>query len=56
MNTPSRSDGNWGWRLRPGALTKDLAEKLAVLSAVSDRQPAIEAEVAQPEIAAEFAA
>ena len=40
MNTPSLSDGNWGWRFRPGALTPDVAEKLAQLSIVADRAPA----------------
>ncbi|HUO60668.1 MAG TPA: 4-alpha-glucanotransferase [Candidatus Acidoferrales bacterium] len=39
MNTPSLSDGNWGWRLEPGALTSQLAEKLAHLIEVSDRVP-----------------
>jgi 4-alpha-glucanotransferase len=54
MNTPSRSDGNWGWRYQPDALTKELAEKLAVLSVVSDRAPQVEA--ATVEAAEEFAA
>ncbi|HSM86521.1 MAG TPA: 4-alpha-glucanotransferase [Candidatus Limnocylindrales bacterium] len=40
MNTPSRSDGNWGWRLRKGSLSDALAEKLAALSSVTDRGPA----------------
>ena len=39
MNTPSRADGNWGWRFCRGALTQDLARKLAELVEVSDRQP-----------------
>ena len=37
MNTPSLANGNWGWRLQPGLLTRDLAEKLAALTVVSDR-------------------
>jgi 4-alpha-glucanotransferase len=37
MNIPSLSDGNWGWRFQPGALTRSLAEKLAALTVVSDR-------------------
>jgi 4-alpha-glucanotransferase len=37
MNTPSRSDGNWGWRFSPGALTDKLAEKIAALAWISDR-------------------
>jgi 4-alpha-glucanotransferase len=43
MNTPSRSNGNWGWRFSPGALTADLADKIAALSTVSDRGAAISA-------------
>ena len=39
MNTPSLSDGNWGWRLDAGALTPQLAKKLAHLTEVSDRVP-----------------
>lgn len=40
MNTPSRNDGNWGWRFNPDELTAGLAEKLALLSTASDRAPA----------------
>lgn len=39
MNTPSEPSGNWGWRLRPGALTRELEEKLAALATVCDRVP-----------------
>lgn len=39
MNTPSLSDGNWGWRFSRGQLTKQLAAKLAAISTVSDRFP-----------------
>jgi 4-alpha-glucanotransferase len=28
MNTPGKPEGNWGWRLEPGALTDALAERL----------------------------
>ncbi len=41
MNKPSLSDGNWGWRFSPGALTDDLAEKIAALAWVSDRGPSL---------------
>lgn len=41
MNTPSRSDGNWGWRFSPGALTDEVAEKIAALAWVSDRGPSL---------------
>jgi 4-alpha-glucanotransferase len=37
MNIPSKLDGNWGWRYQPGSLTPELAQRLAVLSATSDR-------------------
>jgi 4-alpha-glucanotransferase len=58
MNTPSRSDGNWGWRLSPGALKPELADKIAALSAVSDRGPAMSAADQQRnrEMREEFAA
>jgi 4-alpha-glucanotransferase len=39
MNTPSLSDGNWGWRFKKGSLTNALAEKLAGLAVVCDRKP-----------------
>jgi 4-alpha-glucanotransferase len=40
MNKPSHADGNWSWRFRPAALTKELAKKLAAITEVSDRAPA----------------
>lgn len=43
MNTPSRSNGNWGWRFSPGALTDKLAEKIAALAWISDRGPSFSA-------------
>jgi 4-alpha-glucanotransferase len=43
MNTPSRSDGNWGWRFSTGALTDSLAKKLAAISELCDRTPQISA-------------
>jgi 4-alpha-glucanotransferase len=39
MNTPSLSDGNWGWRFAANALAPELEEKLLILSRVSDRMP-----------------
>ena len=61
MNVPSESDGSWTWRLRPGALTPELAAKLAELVAISDRdacvpQASIERQQGQREAAEEFAA
>ena len=43
MNTPSRSDGNWGWRLAPALLTQQLAAKLAAISELTDRVPVVSA-------------
>jgi 4-alpha-glucanotransferase len=37
MNTPSRLDGNWGWRFPAGVLTAELTDKLAALTAMCDR-------------------
>ena len=58
MNTPSRSDGNWGWRFSSGALTNDLARKLASLSELCDRAPQSSAagEQSDREVREEFVA
>jgi len=37
MNTPSNCDGNWGWRMQSGALDPALAEQLAELMVMTDR-------------------
>ena len=37
MNVPSRPQGNWSWRCPENVLTPALAEKLAALAAVTDR-------------------
>jgi 4-alpha-glucanotransferase len=37
MNVPSRPTGNWSWRCPENALTPPLAEKLAALTEVTDR-------------------
>jgi len=42
MNVPSRPDGNWTWRFQPGALTRELASRLATIAEVSDRCGPIE--------------
>jgi 4-alpha-glucanotransferase len=39
LNVPSVSNGNFRWRFRRGALTRDLADRLAVLAEVTDRLP-----------------
>ncbi|WP_420125986.1 4-alpha-glucanotransferase [Longimicrobium sp.] len=40
MNTPGVAEGNWAWRLREGALTPELAERLAELVRKTGRAPA----------------
>jgi 4-alpha-glucanotransferase len=37
MNMPSRAGGNWSWRCPEGALTAELAARLAALAEVTDR-------------------
>jgi len=39
LNTPSTPTGNYHWRYQPGALTPELAAKLAALAEVTDRLP-----------------
>jgi 4-alpha-glucanotransferase len=39
LNVPSVKTGNYRWRFQPGSLTNELAEKLARLADVTDRQP-----------------
>ena len=36
-NTPGTAEGNWQWRMLPGAITEELAEKIATLTALYDR-------------------
>ena len=58
MNTPSRLDGNWGWRYQPKSLKRELAEKLAAITTVSDRTPQVSGagQKSNREMAEEFAA
>ncbi len=37
MNTPSSSDGNWGWRYKQGLLTAESAKLLAEIAETTDR-------------------
>jgi 4-alpha-glucanotransferase len=39
LNTPSVPTGNFRWRVHAGALTPQLAERLAALAEVTDRLP-----------------
>ncbi len=38
LNTPSVTNGNYRWRYQPGSLRRELAERLASLAEVTDRQ------------------
>lgn len=40
MNVPSRAHGNWSWRCPENALSPDLAQKLAAIAGVTDRDRA----------------
>ncbi|MBQ5952358.1 MAG: 4-alpha-glucanotransferase [Lachnospiraceae bacterium] len=42
VNTPGRADGNWQWRMKPGAATADLAERLHGVTELYRRLPAAE--------------
>lgn len=49
MNVPARESGNWGWRYRTGALTEQISERLAELTAVYGRKPKAEVATATEE-------
>jgi 4-alpha-glucanotransferase len=40
MNTPGTAEGNWGWRLAPGALKPADAKQLRHLVELTARTPA----------------
>jgi 4-alpha-glucanotransferase len=61
MNVPSETTGSWSWRLRPGTLTAELANKLATLVEITDRVPAhkplsLQTQKSDREAAEDFAA
>ena len=37
MNTPGTAEGNWQWRMSADAITPELTEKIAKLTALYDR-------------------
>jgi 4-alpha-glucanotransferase len=39
MNVPSRIEDNWHWCMKPGAATREAADKLARMAEVTDRLP-----------------
>jgi 4-alpha-glucanotransferase len=46
MNTPSTPENNWTWRMAPDALTGQLAQGLAQLAELTDRDGWVEPEKA----------
>lgn len=61
MNVPSEIDGSWTWRLKAGALTPELAAKMAALVEVTDREvcvkePSVQLEQGDGEAGKHFAA
>ena len=61
MNVPSETVGSWAWRLRAGALTKELAEKMAQLVEITDRdscvkEPSSQSEQSDGKVGEDFAA
>jgi 4-alpha-glucanotransferase len=61
MNVPSEIDGSWTWRLRAGALTPELAAKMAALVEITDRdacvkEPSVQREQSNGEAGKDFAA
>lgn len=61
MNVPSEADGSWRWRLQRGALTAELAAKLADLVTLTDRdgvveEASVDSQQSQRKEAEEFAA
>ncbi|HKD84163.1 MAG TPA: 4-alpha-glucanotransferase [Terriglobales bacterium] len=61
MNVPSESDGSWTWRLKAGALTAELAAKMAELVEITDRgasvkQPSVKREQGNGKAGEDFAA
>jgi 4-alpha-glucanotransferase len=49
MNVPSETVGSWSWRLRPGALTTELAKKMAQLVEITDREACVKVALSQSE-------
>jgi len=37
MNLPGTVSGNWKWRYKPGALTRDQSERLRTMTLLYDR-------------------
>ncbi len=56
MNVPSKSDGNWSWRFKKGVLTRHVAEKLASITELADRDNSHRREQRDGEVGEDFAA
>lgn len=39
LNIPSKPEGNYRWRMRQGAFTQELVQRLAALAEITDRSP-----------------
>ena len=39
MNLPGTGTGNWSWRMKPGALTSEIEQRLADMTRIYDRAP-----------------
>jgi 4-alpha-glucanotransferase len=39
MNDPSKNEGNWVWRYRPGALIEELRDRLKTITETYNRAP-----------------
>jgi len=48
MNTPSKTDGNWGWRVTREQLSKELATRMARMTWLYGRSPAPKAGTKKP--------
>jgi 4-alpha-glucanotransferase len=61
MNVPSKTTGNWSWRLPSGALTPELATKMATLVEITDRgdcgkRPSMNTQESERKVGKDFAA
>lgn len=43
MNQPGTGTGNWRWRMKPGAITKEVEQRLADMTTIYDRSPEVAA-------------
>ncbi|QDT06803.1 4-alpha-glucanotransferase [Rubripirellula lacrimiformis] len=48
MNMPGKADGNWAWRLTPGMITDDLADRIREMTQSSNRMASSDRLVKEP--------